>query len=101
MSNIDLNLAPKKGYCLAYINDYTFVFDTYTITNNKIKTKNNGNIDIKKITPAGNTSLQGALNCIASRNNLEEMQKITKRCTVIDLGGNPKFNERFMENMYF
>lgn len=59
------------------------------------------NIDIKKITPAGNTSLQGALNCIASRNNLEEMQKITKRCTVIDLGGNPKFNERFMENMYF
>lgn len=50
MSNIDLNLAPKKGYCLAYINDYTFVFDTYTITNNKIKTKNNGNIDVKKIT---------------------------------------------------
>ncbi len=59
------------------------------------------NIDINKIIPAGNTSLQGALNCIASFDNIEEMQKIANHCTVIDLGGNPKFNERFMENMYF
>lgn len=58
-------------------------------------------IDMKKISPAGNTSLQGALNCLSSPNILIEMQQLTEKCSIIDLGGNPKFNERFMENMYF
>ena len=58
-------------------------------------------MDTNKIIPAGNTSLQGALNCLTSPEVLNEMQKLTEKFRLIDLGGNPKFNERFMENMYF
>ena len=53
------------------------------------------------ITATGNTSLQGAVMCLTDSNAAEEMQQITKNCTLVDLGGNPKFNERFMNNMFF
>ena len=54
--------------------------------------------DIKAV---GNTSLQGALMCIGDDEAVEEMRRISKSCTLVDLGGNPKFSERFMNNMFF
>lgn len=53
------------------------------------------------VRPAGNTSLTGALMCIGNENALNEMKKIAESCTHIDLGGNPAFNDRFMEHMFF
>lgn len=55
----------------------------------------------KKVKAVGNTSLQGALMCIADSEAVEEMSRISKSCTLVDLGGNPKFSDRFMDNMYF
>ena len=49
----------------------------------------------------GNTSLLGALMCIGHSEAVEKMRKISKECTLVDLGGNPKFSERFMNNMFF
>lgn len=52
-------------------------------------------------TPAGNTSLKGALLCLGSEENLRELSALSKKCKTVDLGGNPAFSQRFMENMYF
>lgn len=56
---------------------------------------------VKNIRAAGNTSLQGALMCIGDDEAIEEMRRISKSCVLVDLGGNPKFSERFMNNMFF
>lgn len=56
---------------------------------------------VKDIKAVGNTSLQGALMCIGDDEAVEEMRRISKSCTLVDLGGNPKFSERFMNNMFF
>ena len=56
---------------------------------------------VKNIRAAGNTSLQGALMCIGDNEAVEEMRRISKSCVLVDLGGNPKFSERFMNNMFF
>lgn len=55
----------------------------------------------EKYKAAGNTSLQGALMCIGNPDAVGEMRKISEECTLIDLGGSPKFNEKFMNNMFF
>ena len=49
MNNLDVNLAPKNGYCLVFLEDYTYIFDSYSIVNNKIKTKNHNFLNTKKI----------------------------------------------------
>ncbi|MCQ2461821.1 MAG: ASKHA domain-containing protein [Clostridia bacterium] len=54
-----------------------------------------------RVHPAGNTSLSGALMCIGSESTVRDMEKIAESCTHIDLGGNPSFNERFMNHMFF
>ncbi len=54
-----------------------------------------------KVTAAGNTSLQGAVMCIGRPEIVNEMQELTKNCSLIDLGGNPKFTVLFAENMMF
>lgn len=56
---------------------------------------------VKNIKAVGNTSLQGALMCIGNSEAVEEMRNISKACSLVDLGGNPKFSERFMNNMFF
>lgn len=53
------------------------------------------------IESVGNTSLQGAVMCLADSLAAEEMQNISKKCISVNLGGNPKFSERFMNNMFF
>ncbi len=54
-----------------------------------------------RIKAVGNTSLQGALMCIGNPEAVNEMRELAKKMTSVDLGGNPKFNERFMNNMFF
>lgn len=54
-----------------------------------------------RVTAAGNTSLNGALMCIGNPAAVEEMQKLSKQCETVELGGNPAFNQRFMDNMFF
>ncbi len=56
---------------------------------------------VRSIKAVGNTSLQGALMCIGRPEAVEEMSRISESCTLIDLGGNPKFSDRFMNNMFF
>lgn len=58
-------------------------------------------IDINKVIAAGNTSLQGALMCVGNPQAIEEMRRISESCQTVDLGGNPDFNDRFMNNMFF
>ena len=53
------------------------------------------------IEAVGNTSLKGALMCIGNPNALCEMSAIPGQCTLVDLGGNPDFSDKFMNNMYF
>ena len=53
------------------------------------------------VTAAGNTSLRGALRCIGNASAVEEMRSIAKNCSVAELGGDPRFNELFAENMFF
>ncbi len=56
---------------------------------------------VADVKPAGNTSLQGALMCMGCPEAVEEMRKISRSCTLVDLGGNPEFGNRFMNNMFF
>lgn len=53
------------------------------------------------VSAAGNTSLQGAVACIGDPEAVEEMREITRNCSLVDLGGNPKFSALFTENMMF
>lgn len=53
------------------------------------------------IRPAGNTSLKGALMCLASPSAPEVMDGLAKKCTPVDLGGTPGFSARFAANMAF
>lgn len=54
-----------------------------------------------KVVAAGNTSLNGAVMCIGNKQAISEMQIISENCQPIDLGGNPQFNQRFIDNMFF
>ena len=54
-----------------------------------------------RVTAAGNTSLRGAAMCIGRPDIADEMEELTKTCSLIDLGGNPKFSMLFAENMMF
>lgn len=59
------------------------------------------NVGKEKIKSVGNTSLKGALMYIGNHDTINEMQKISESCQIIDLGGNPDFSEKFMSNMFF
>lgn len=56
---------------------------------------------VEKIKAAGNTSLQGALMCIGSPQAVEAICEIAESCQQTDLGGEPAFNSRFTEHMFF
>ena len=57
--------------------------------------------DAQRVKSAGNTSLKGALMCIGSAAAVNEMQELSKTCTVEELGGDAFFNDKFIQNMYF
>lgn len=57
--------------------------------------------DPERVKSAGNTSLKGALMCIGSPSAVSEMQALSDKCTVEELGGDAFFNEKFIQNMYF
>jgi len=49
----------------------------------------------------GNLSLQGAEECLCSKDFLKRCEKIISQCTVIDLAEDPSFTDEFTENMLF
>lgn len=55
----------------------------------------------EKIIPAGNTGLCGAVLCIGNPAAVEKMREIASLCEVAELGGDPEFNTKFAENMFF
>lgn len=73
----------------------------YLNTQSAVKTGLLPRLPKDKFKAVGNTSLQGALMCIGNPEAVSEMQELAKKMTSVDLGGNPKFNERFMNNMFF
>lgn len=50
MNNLDLKLAPKSGYCLAFLDEGNIIFDVYKINANVIACRKNGPIDLCNIT---------------------------------------------------
>ena len=49
----------------------------------------------------GNASLSGAVSALLDTNQWERMRAIASCATHVDLGGNPKFNDNFIEHMMF
>ena len=49
----------------------------------------------------GNASLEGASRLLLSREEGEKARGIAARSRHVALGGNPMFNERYIENMMF
>ena len=58
--------------------------------------------DLKdKVCVIGNASLSGAMQMLLDRASLEKSRAIAANSTHISLGGNPKFNQNYMEQMLF
>jgi uncharacterized 2Fe-2S/4Fe-4S cluster protein (DUF4445 family) len=53
------------------------------------------------ISICGNLSLQGAEECLTSKNFMDRCKQITGKCSVIDLAADPSFMDEFAENMLF
>lgn len=49
MNNLDLSLAPKVGYCLAFLMDDSVILESYKIINECIKINNRSDISIEQM----------------------------------------------------
>ena len=54
-----------------------------------------------KVKVIGNASLSGSVRLLLDKNSLEEAENIAKKSSHVNLGGNPRFNEHYMEQMFF
>ncbi|MFD3158084.1 ASKHA domain-containing protein [Haloimpatiens sp. FM7330] len=54
-----------------------------------------------KVTPIGNSSLEGCKEFLLNSNCRKTLCEIIKKCNYIELSNNPDFNELFIENMIF
>lgn len=54
-----------------------------------------------KVEVIGNAALEGAAELLLNRNNLQYSAKIAKLSTHVNLGGNPKFNSNYVDQMFF
>lgn len=54
-----------------------------------------------KTTILGNAALAGAVQVLLDRNARETLSGIAARSTHVNLGGDPKFNEKYVEKMFF
>lgn len=54
-----------------------------------------------KVKVLGNASLAGASMLLLNRDCVYEIQKIAQRSRHVNLGGNPVFNEHYMDQMFF
>ncbi|MBP3389034.1 MAG: DUF4445 domain-containing protein, partial [Clostridia bacterium] len=49
----------------------------------------------------GNASLAGAVRVLLNTEEWQELRRIAGAATHVDLGGNPRFNENYIEHMLF
>ncbi|MBR4078899.1 MAG: DUF4445 domain-containing protein [Christensenellaceae bacterium] len=54
-----------------------------------------------KVKVIGNAALSGAAQILLHTPSVKRAQEIAKSSVHVNLGGNPKFNERYMDNMFF
>ena len=54
-----------------------------------------------KVKVIGNASLSGSVRLLLDQNSLAEAESIAKKSSHVNLGGNPRFNENYMEQMFF
>ena len=56
---------------------------------------------LDSISVSGNLSLEGAGQCLLSKDFMDRCRKIISKCSVIDLAADPAFMDEFAENMLF
>ena len=56
---------------------------------------------IHKATVAGNAALSGALQLLLDRSSRQKAEQIAASSQHFNLGGNPKFNENYIDQMFF
>ena len=54
-----------------------------------------------KVKVIGNASLSGSVRLLLNRESLKDAAAIAKNSSHVNLGGNPRFNEHYMEQMFF
>ena len=54
-----------------------------------------------KVKVIGNASLSGSVRLLLNRESLEQAEEIARNSSHVNLGGNPRFNENYMEQMFF
>lgn len=54
-----------------------------------------------KVKVIGNASLSGSVRLLLNRDSLQQAEEIAKKSSHVNLGGNPRFNENYMEQMFF
>jgi uncharacterized 2Fe-2S/4Fe-4S cluster protein (DUF4445 family) len=54
-----------------------------------------------KVKVIGNASLSGSVRLLLNRESLQDAEAIAKNSSHVNLGGNPRFNEHYMEQMFF
>ena len=54
-----------------------------------------------KVKVIGNASLSGSVRLLLNRDSLRDAEQIAKKSSHVNLGGNPRFNEHYMEQMFF
>lgn len=54
-----------------------------------------------KVKVIGNASLSGSVRLLLNRESLSQAEEIAKKSSHVNLGGNPRFNENYMEQMFF
>ena len=72
-------------------------FGSYLDVNNAITIGMLPEVPASRIKFAGNTSIAGAKACLVSRDALIEAEKLAGRMTYMDLMGNPKFMDEFIQ----
>lgn len=55
----------------------------------------------QRVKVLGNAALAGAARLLLNRDALEDVRKIARRAKHVNLGGNPRFNEHYMDQMFF
>ena len=54
-----------------------------------------------KVKVLGNAALAGAAQLLLNRDTLRDVREIARRARHVNLGGNPRFNEHYMDQMFF
>ena len=55
----------------------------------------------QKVKVIGNASLSGSVRLLLNRDSIAAAEIIAANAVHLNLGGNPRFNEHYMEQMFF